>query len=81
MVTARLAIRRRRTFIKDIAGSIITPFCAAFEDTIKTPKIELLLLEFIDDRAVDLRVYWPEHDFPFLHVIDTNCLKAKMTSC
>ena len=74
MVAARLAICRRGTLIKDISGRILATLGRPFEDSIETPKVELLLLELIDDFTVDLRVYGSKHEYSLLHATDANGL-------
>ena len=71
VMAARRTIGRGRAFVKDVARRVFTPFRRALKDAVVSPEIQLLLLQAIDDFAVDLRVYFPKHDLRSLHALDT----------
>ena len=77
VMACRLAVRRWRSLIKHVSRSIFAPFGGALKYAVEAPEIQLLLFEFVDALAIDLRVYCPKHDDFSLHDSDTNRRLAK----
>ena len=66
VMAAGFAIGCRRSFIKHVARRVFAALGRALKDAIEAPKVQLPLLESVDDFAVDLRVYCSKHGLSLL---------------